>query len=166
MLRRALGTASPWLGLLLMFYFLGFAKVAEPLFVLRLPGALRRIRPWERVGTLYRVLGVPIFGGLLRQTPLRYLNTALYLTKGPRDLPRIYRLAESAEAAHLWAAVLFTPYIGYVWLSGRAREAAILLLVQLFFNVYPILHLRIVRARLDRPLQRWRAGHASAQAVG
>jgi hypothetical protein len=154
MLQRVIGSASPWLGLLMMFYFLALAKVAEPLFRLRLPAAMRAVRPWERRGAVYRRLAVSNFGRLLRKTPLRYLNPAVYLTRGQPDLLRVYRQAESAEASHFWAATLFTPYIGYVWLSGQTREAVIFLLIQLLFNVYPILHLRIVRGRLDRPLQR------------
>jgi hypothetical protein len=158
MLERVIGASSPWLGLLLMFYFLGLAKVAEPLYKLRLPGFLRALRPWERDGAVYRRLGVMAFGKLLRETPLRILNRAVYLTHGPRDLTRVFRLTESAEAAHFWAAVLFTPYIGYVWSRGHARVAAVFLLVQLSFNVYPILHLRIVRGRLDRFSRRVSAG--------
>ena len=48
MLRQAIGPDSPWLGLVLMFCFLGLAKIAEPLFVLRMPRWLRPLRPWER----------------------------------------------------------------------------------------------------------------------
>ena len=154
MLRRALGADSPWLGLLLMFCFLGLAKVAEPLFMLRLPATLRAVRRWESDGAIYRALAVPAFGRLLRRTPLRHLNPAVYLAAGQPDLARVCRLAESAEAAHLWAAALLLPYIGFAWLSGQVREAAIFLLVQLLFNVYPILHLRTARARLDRLLRR------------
>lgn len=157
MLRRALGADSPWLGLMLMFCFLGLAKVAEPLFMLRLPGVLRAVRPWEKEGVVYRSLGVSIFGELLRRTPLRRLNPAVYLARRQSDLVTVHRLTESAEAAHFWAAVLFTPYIGFVWLSGHANETVIFLLVQLSFNIYPILHLRVVRWRLDRSLQHRRA---------
>jgi hypothetical protein len=157
LLEGVLGARSPWLGLMLMFWFLGLAKIAEPLFTLRLPTVLRAIRPREVDGPVYRILGVRAFGRLLRETPLRYLNPAVYLSRGRRGMVEVYRLAESAEASHFWAAVLFTPWIGYVGFTGRAREAAALLAVQVAFNVYPILHLRIVRERLDRHVQGWRA---------
>jgi hypothetical protein len=154
LLQRVLGASSPWLGLLGMFYLLGLSKVAEPLFLLRMPRALRAIRRSETDGALYRRLLVPHFGKLLRDTPLRYLNLAVYLTRKQPDPARLYRLAEAAEAAHFWAAALFTPYIGYVWWAGHRWEAALFLLLQLLFNVYPILHLRLVRGRLNRLLQR------------
>jgi hypothetical protein len=152
MLQRALGDRSPWLGFVGMFYFLGLAKMAEPLFLLRMPAALRAVRPWEHDG-IYRWLLVPEFGRLLRRMPLRLLNPAVYVAQGTPDLAKCYRQVEAAEAAHFWAALLFTPYIGYVWLRGYFREAMIFLLVQIFFNIYPVLHLRIVRGRLDRLLR-------------
>lgn len=154
LLQRVLGPSSPWLGLLGMFYLLGLSKVAEPLFLLRMPKALRAIRPSETDGAIYRRLLVPRYGKLLRDTPLRYLNLAVYLTPEQPDLTRLSRLAEAAEASHFWAALLFTPYIGYVWWAGHRPEAALFLLIQVLGNVYPILHLRVVRGRLDRVLRR------------
>jgi hypothetical protein len=166
LLQRVVGASSPWLGLLAMFNFLGLIKVAEPLFLLKMPASLRAIRAWETEGTLYRRLRVPVFGSLLRETPLRLLNTAVYLTHARNKVGEVYQRAEAAEAAHFWAAVLFTPYIAFVGLTGHLRIAGIFLVIQVLFNIYPILHLRIVRARLLRtqgkrdPLQQWasRAG--------
>lgn len=154
MLQRVLGASSPWLGLLAMFYLLGLSKVAEPLFLLRMPSVLRPVRRAETDGTIYRRLWVPSFGKLLRGTPLRYLNTAVYLAPKLPDLIKLSRQAEAAEAAHFWAALLFTPYIGYVWLAGQRWVAALFLLIQILVNIYPILHLRVVRGRLDRLRQR------------
>ena len=150
MLASVIGFGSPWLGLLLMFYFMGLAKLAEPLFVLRMPPAIRAVDPGLPDDPLYRRLGVRGFGGLLRNTPLRYLNGSVYRSGGKRSLAELQRLAESAEATHFWAAVLFTPYIVYVWSRGLLTEAIVFIAVQIAFNVYPILHLRIVRARLNR----------------
>ncbi len=154
LLQPVVGSSSPWLGFLVMIYFLGLAKVAKPLFSFAMPAALQRVRPWERKGTIYRRLLVPSFGRLLRDTPLRYLNPNVYLEHGQVDLPEVRRRAEAAEAAHFWAALLFTPYIGYVLLSGRRQVALTFLLIQVAFNFYPIMHLRVVRNRLDRVLQR------------
>src|SRR5882762_3345936 len=154
LLRRVIGITSPWLVLLLMFYFLGLAKVAEPLFMLRMPKALRPLRPWESRGHVYRRLRVLGFGRLLRQPPLRFLNAAVYID-GRRSDPLHVRLhAESAEATHFWAAVLFVPYIALAGLSGRWKVVAWFSLAQVLVNVYPLLHLRYARGRLDRALRR------------
>ncbi|WP_457096844.1 glycosyl-4,4'-diaponeurosporenoate acyltransferase CrtO family protein [Lysobacter sp. P5_B9] len=154
LLSRVIGITSPWLVLLLMFYFLGLAKVAEPLFVLRMPATLRPVRHWERDGHVYRRLGVVGFGRLLRRTPLRYLNSAVYLDRQRRHPLQVRHLAESAEASHFWAAVLFMPYVVFAALSGMWGVAAWFLLAQVLVNVYPILHLRHVRGRLDRIIRR------------
>jgi Glycosyl-4,4'-diaponeurosporenoate acyltransferase len=154
MLLQFLGGSSPWLGLVLMVDVLGLAKIAEPLFTVPLPGALRSVRPWETDAGVYRRLGVPGFGRVLRDTPLRYLNLDVYLAGRQPGFLEVYRKLESAEAAHFWAAALFLPFIIYAWLGGHRWEAVVLLLIQVFLNVYPILHLRMVRGRLDRPLKR------------
>ena len=161
MLRRVLGVTTPWLALLAMFYFLALSKVAEPLFVLRLPASLRSLRPWERHAHAYRRLAVPAFGSLLRRTPLRFLNTAVYLNRHRQDPQHVFRLVESAEAAHFWATVLLLPFAVLSWLSGQRLAAVGLLLVLVVVNVYPVLHLRLVRARLDRVIRRRLSTHTA-----
>lgn len=154
MLQRVIGANSPWLGLLLMFFFMGLAKIAQPLFMLGLPRILIQVRAWETTGPAYGRLGVYAFGRTLRNTPLRYCNTSVYLPGRRRDLASLYRQAASAEAIHFWAMILFTPYIVFVALQGQIRVVAIFLLIQLLLNVYPILHLRTLRGRLDQLFSR------------
>jgi hypothetical protein len=148
-LREAIGSKSPWLGLLLMFYFMGLAKFGEPFFVLPLPGFIRDVRAWEATGTIYQRMGVQRFGQLLRLPPLRFLNSEVHLSGGQRDLRSLYKYAASSEANHFWAGLLFTPYIAFVWAQGHRGVATLFLLIQVLFNVYPILHLRLLRGRLD-----------------
>src|SRR5688572_3279607 len=95
LLSTVIGITSPWLALLLMFYFLGIAKVAEPLFMLSMPRALYQLRDWEREGVVLRQLGVFGFARLLRRTPLRHLNSSVYLVKHGGDAFRLRRQAES-----------------------------------------------------------------------
>lgn len=168
MLRKVIGPASPWLGLLLMFYFMGLAKVAQRLFVLRIPGTLRAIRAWEMSGPTYGRLAVHGFGRVLRNTPLRYLNSSVYLAGRRRDPRLLYRHVESAEAIHFWAAVLFTPYIAFILFQRHVAVAAAFVLIQLVVNVYPIFHLRGLRGRLDELFARLRVkrhGRAAISAV-
>ncbi len=157
LLSEVIGITSPWLVLLLMFYFLAIAKVAEPLFTLRMPGPLRPLRRWEREGDVYRRLRILAFGTLLRLAPLRYLNSAVYLDRERRDPLRVRLFVESAEASHFWAAALIMPYVIVAGLTGMWHVVAWLSLAQVLVNVYPILHLRHVRARLDRTIRRIRA---------
>jgi 2-iminobutanoate/2-iminopropanoate deaminase len=154
LLSGVIGLDSPWLILLLMFDFLAIAKVAEPLFRLRMPGALRPLRDWEREGNVYPRFGVAGFGRLLRRSPLRYLNAAVYLDRDRRDLREVRLWAEASEASHFWVAVLLMPYIVFAAVKGMWGVVAGFTLVQLIVNVYPILHLRHVRGRMDRVLRR------------
>lgn len=162
MLREAIGSESPWLGLLLMFDFLGLARIGQPLFVFRMPGFLREVRPWEAEGGSYKRLGVQQFGQLLRASPARFLNTSVYLAGRKRDLQSLYWYAASSEAVHFWCALLFTPYIVFVWARGHGGVAAFFLFIQVLFNVYPILHLRLLRGRLDARLAK-RVGRVATQ---
>ena len=154
MLGRVIGFSSPWFVLQAMFCFLGLAKVAEPVFALSIPSELCAVRPWEGRDGPYRSLGVFGFGEFLRRSPFRHLNATVYLGGGRRDLQALYRHARASEATHFWAAVLFAPYIGYLAWSGRWVLAVLFLAIHLLFNVYPILHLRALRGRLDGVVRR------------
>lgn len=168
MLARVIGVTSPWLALLLMFYFMGLAKVAEPIFMFRMPRSLNKVHVWEQTGRIYRRLGVLRFGAFLRNPPLRYLNTNVYLSPQAPDLHGLYRRAASAEAIHFYAAVMFTPYIGYLGITGQYNTGTFFVAVQLIFNIYPILHLRYLRGRLETALrmQLRRNAHAGGSIAG
>jgi hypothetical protein len=150
MMQRAVGIASPWMALMAIFCFLGLAKVVDPVYALKVPASIRDVRAWELRGAIYRKLGVPAFGALLRNTPLRVLNTTVYVAGNRRDPLRIRRQLESAEAAHFWAAMLMMPYLAWCALSGKWAVFGAFLALQIMLNVYPILHLRSVRGRVDR----------------
>ena len=160
MMQRAVGLASPWMALMVFLCFLGLAKVAEPLWMLKLPKGLRPLRAWELQGRVYRRLAVPGFGALLRDTPLRLLNTRVYVSRSSRDPLDVCRQVESAEAIHFWGALLLAPCIvAYAWI-GRWAAVGGFLLLQVLGNAYPIMHLRWVRGRLERVGTR-RAGLAA-----
>ena len=156
MLQRAVGFASPWFAVTAMFDFLGLVAVARPLLLLKLPGFLRQERAWETRGRLYMALGVPAFGALLRRTPLRHLNSFVYLKQCP-DASIVQAHIESSEAAHLYAAALIVPYIAYACVQGWWSAVAWIMAVQISFNLYPILHLRWVRVRMNRLGNRMRS---------
>lgn len=148
---NAMGVRSPWLGLFCMFYFMGIAKSAEPQLLFRMPAALRTVNLAAESDAQNR-WGVRSFGSFLRNTPFRYLNSAVYLTGRERNFSELVRRMEAAEAIHFWAAVLFMPYIVYIAARGLFAEAVLFVLIQVVFNLYPIFHLRFVRARLMRVL--------------
>ena len=150
--RRAMpfNVTSPWFVFVAMVCFLGLAFVAQPLVMIRMPRPLRTIRAWEVEGGLYRALGVPAYGRLLRRTPLRIFNRDVYLHRGLRDTRRVGAELEAAEASHFWAAALVAPYMVYVALTGMWSALLGISLAQVLVNVYPVMHLRLSRHRLDR----------------
>lgn len=161
MLGRAVGFTSPWFALTAMFNVLGLIAFARPLFLLKLPGFLRKEREWEVKGRLYKALSVPIFGALLRRSPLRYLNPFVYLKQCP-DPSIVQAQIESSEAAHLLAGVLIVPYMIYACVQGWWSAVAWIMVVQIGFNLYPILHLRWVRVRINRLQDRMLSSHKGA----
>jgi hypothetical protein len=156
---------SPWFVLVAMICFLGLAFVAQPLLMLRMPPPLRALRPWEIEGRLYRALGVPRYGSLLRRTPLRLFNRDVYLRTGDRDAARVGAELEAAEASHFWAAVLVLPYMIHAARTGAWDALAGISFAQLAINVYPIMHLRLSRYRLTRVSQKRSFQRASAPAT-
>lgn len=147
------GLASPWFAVLVAFCVLGLIDLGMPSMPLRVPPALREIRSWERRGHMYRKIGVLAFGGLLRRSPLRLLNRRVYLQSGGRDLAAVRAHVESAESAHFWGGLVTVPYLALACVQGWWSAVLSVAVFDLTANVYPIFHLRAVRARLDRVLR-------------
>ena len=147
---QAVGFASPWFALVAMFSVLGVAAFSQPLFVLGVPKALRGLRAWESAPQLHALLHVPAFGKLLTRRPLSYLNRSVYLRPGADDVANLRARIEAAEAAHFWAALVLVPFIGSALVRRSWSAVMGLMLVEVVVNVYPILHLRAVRGRVER----------------
>lgn len=150
MMQRAVGLGSPWLVLMADFCVLGVAKFVDPLYAMQVPAGVREVRAWELQGVLYRRLGVREFGTLLRDTPLRVLNTTVYFSANGGDALAVRRQLESAEAAHFWAGLLLVPYLAWCAWAGKWAVFAVFMAFEIVVNAYPIMHLRYVRGRLDR----------------
>jgi hypothetical protein len=119
-----------------------------------MPKRLYELRRWEQEAGVVRRLRIPRFGRLLRSTPLRCLNSGVYLDQRRRHPLEVRLRAESAEAIHFWAGVLFMPFIVLAATTARWSALGWFLLAQLFVNIYPILHLRHIRWRLNRAMRR------------
>ena len=105
---------------------------------------------WEIDGAVPRILGVDLFGALLRRPPLRYLNPVVYVREQRRDLAALGASMLAAERIHFWALVLTAPFIAYWVGRGSIALLAWVGLFHLLMNVYPILHLRHARGRVER----------------
>jgi hypothetical protein len=141
----AAGPDSPWFAASAGFTLLGLLDLAR--YFVRLSPPLGGVRRWERRSALYRVLGVRAFGRLLRRPPLRFLDRHVYRVAS-QDGKRLLRELEGAEAAHTIAFVLVGVYMGLAAVEGWWRAFAGLAILNLAGNLYPILHLRLSRARV------------------
>ena len=141
---------SPLFVIVVMVCFLGLTFVAAPVIPIGMPRALKRIRPWEAEGSIYRALGVHAFGHLLRRTPLKQFNTDVYLGTGATGAGHLQAQLDVAEASHLWAAVLVLPYMIRAALQGRWSAFSWVMAAQVLINLYPVMHLRLARHRLNR----------------
>jgi hypothetical protein len=139
---------SPWFVVSAMISVLGLAFVARPVVPLRLPPRLATVRKWERA--FYRRLGVETFGNLLRDTPLRLLNTYVYRQAGDDDFARLQAELEAAEAAHLASAALVVPFMARLAVRGEWWSLLGVSAAQALVNLYPVMHLRLARLRVWR----------------
>jgi len=81
--------------------------------------------------------------------PTALSESARVLEKYP-DPSIVQAQIESAEAAHLLAATLLVPYMVYACAHGWLSAVAWIMVVQIGFNLYPVLHLRWARVRINR----------------
>lgn len=152
----SVSVTSPAFVVIAMVCALGLAAVAAPVIPIRMPAALRPVRPWEGRRGPYAWLGVPAFGRMLRRTPLRLLNTHVYVETTGRENSGLEVRLESAEASHVWVALLVVPYMAY--LVARAEWLALFWVTaaQVAWNLYPVMHLRQARFRVGRLTRRAR----------
>jgi hypothetical protein len=104
------------------------------------PGELKLLRsPWS---------GVPEFGAFLRRTPLRRLGGSVFLERHNAGI--VLEALRENESTHTWAVLMSIPWLGILALNGLWLAAAAGLAVHLPLNIYPILHVRLARARIEK----------------
>lgn len=141
----AAGVDSPWFAASAGFTLLGLLDLSR--HFVRLPPILGHARPWEARSRAYRLLGVQAFGSLLRRPPFRLLNRRVYRV-ATRNFQGLVRELEEAEASHTIAFLLVALYMVLAAGKGWWPAFAGLATLNLAANLYPILHLRLARARL------------------
>ncbi len=150
----SLGFRSPAFALAANWLIVAWVAVIGSAIRWRLPDAYLRLRAWERDGRLYRRLGVPLFGTLVRHTPLRTLTPDAYLSGRPGRIGIVLERSAHAEAVHVWIFLLVLPLVLYGVVRGWFDAAGWLLLVNGVLNLYPVLQQRMIRGRLERALAR------------
>ena len=150
------GINSPLTAFCAVCVALGIVVVNSSTIRWSLPKALYPIRIWEASGAAYMIFGVSICGALLRRRPFRYLNTSVYIGEHRANLTKTHANILKAETAHFWALTFTAPLLCYEIACQCWHGLGWLILFNMFFNVYPGLHLRQVRARLEPLMVRCR----------
>lgn len=151
---RVLPFASPYYGWIVMSSVLALGAFGRKLFLLKLPPPLEPIQAWERRGSFYRHTGVAAFGVILRRTPLRNLQPLVYLQHQPGEMAVVLAQVKGAEAVHFWAGLALMPWIGIAVFHNEWVAFVVLAAIQLLLNIYPMLHLRWVRCRMETMFDR------------
>jgi hypothetical protein len=147
------GYDSPVFGVGLVTAVLGLVASGRSVAPLPRPGD-HPVAGWETDGVVFRILGIDLFGAMLRRRPLRYLNPVVYVRAQRRDLAALAASMLAAERIHFWALVLTAPFIiCWMWRGSMALLAWVAAF-HLLMNIYPILHLRRARGRVERVIRR------------
>jgi hypothetical protein len=148
----AFGPRSAWFAFLAVWLPVAWFAVVGQAFRLRLPDRVYALRPVERDGRVYELLGVRYAKRLLRRGPLAVLAPALRLPAEPtpQALAQVEDRMREAEAVHgillvaTFAAVAAAASVGW-W-----DAAGWLLLFDVLVNGYPTMLQRYNRALLAR----------------
>jgi Glycosyl-4,4'-diaponeurosporenoate acyltransferase len=118
---------------------------------LRLPASVHQLRPFERDGRIYVLLGVRLAKALLRRGPLTVFNLPR-MRLPDRGTEEGYAAFEArmqaAEAVHGVMFAVTVPVAVGAALAGELRWAAWVALFNLVVNGYPAMLQRYNRARL------------------
>jgi hypothetical protein len=123
---------------------------------LSLPEKWLHLRPWESDGSIYCRLGIESYKKALLGSPFG-ANPFLKFHGRRSQLPELEQFTRTAEMGHLTLLVASTGVIAVASLNGYWRTALFLTVLNVPWNVYPVLLQRHTRSRLMRIRRRWLA---------
>ena len=128
---------------------MGLLRFVHQVHGFRTPGYFQRLREWEHSAARQRKLGVLAWAWTLRHSPLRLLNSLVYLKRRPESPDFVLLQVQAAEACHFWAFFAALPYLAHALLHEWWAAVVVICVVEIVGNVYPYLHLRYTRCRLN-----------------
>ena len=116
---------------------------------LSLPDKWFHLRPWESDGSIYRRLGIEPYKKTLLASPFG-TNPFLKFQGRRSQIPELEEFTRNAEMGHLTLLVVSGGVTAVALLTGYWRTALFLTVVNVPWNVYPVLLQRYTRSRLTR----------------
>jgi hypothetical protein len=149
-LASACGPRSAGFAFLLVWLTMCWVTLISLAFPLRLPAAYFALRPAERHGRRYKMLGVLVAKRLLRRGPLQIFNPKLHLPPvlEAQSLAKLDAAMRTAETNHVFMFVVVLPVIGHAIVRAWWDAAAWTLLFDVLINAYPVMLQRYNRGRL------------------
>lgn len=150
----AFGVRSPLVAFLAVWIPMAcFSLVGGPVTA-RMPDRVFALRPWERRGRVYSILGVRVAKRLLRRGPLHVFARSIEMPADPTvgSLAPLVERMRRAETVHGIMLVATLPVALYAAARGWWSSAAWVLATDIVVNGYPAMLQRDNRARLE---QRW-----------
>jgi len=148
-LYQAIGGASPLFAFIVTLVPMGVLRYVHPVRRFGTPRFVHRLRDCEYRPAYARRIGLLAFAWFLRHSPLRLLNSVVYLRRWPGSPTTVLTHVREAEASHFWAFFAAIPYLAYALFHGWWTGFTVACAVQIGGNVYPFLNLRYTRSRLD-----------------
>lgn len=128
------------------------------------------IKDFERTGRIYERLGIRLFKWMVYRGPFRIFSPTMRLSKFSEgltasNLRRLENETRNGEAVHWLVFVLVLPFVGYAALRGWLGAVVWLMAFNVVLNVYPVMHHRYNRNRLQRLLGKLAARHGKKSMV-
>jgi hypothetical protein len=106
------------------------------------------IKPFERDGHIYEMVGIRVFKKLVRRGPLSIFSPTLRFSGGKSALPMLEQEMRKGEAGHLTIFLVILLFAGMAMVRGWFDAAAWLLLFSVILNGYPMMLQRYNRIHL------------------
>ena len=120
---------------------------------LRLSESYYRIRPFEKDGRSYELLGIRWFQKLMLAPGFRSCNRDIPRSIRNKDLAGLEREMRFAETAHVLTFFLVLSMTIFVLVNGWWDGVAYLVAWNILLNVYPVMLQRFNRQRLGRAMR-------------
>ena len=150
-LAHACGARSAGFAFLLVWLTMCWVTLVLLAFPLRFPSIYYQLRPGERDGRRYEIVGVLVAKRVLRRWPLNIFNPKLHMPR-VRDAQGLAKLDAAMRIAETNHAVMFLIVllaIAHALVRGWRDAAAWTLLFNIVINVYPVMLQRYNRGRLE-----------------
>jgi hypothetical protein len=146
----AFGYRSFFFSFLINWIAMSWIALVGQVIPVLMPSNYYRIRPFEKDGALYELIGIKWFKKLVTWKPLTVLSPTIRLIRMRASLSTLEGEMKKAEAGHLIVFFMLVIFCIYALVHFGFDAALWIMLWNVVLNGYPVLLQRYNRARLMR----------------